>query len=337
MKAYELQSNTGIDALTLVDRPEPKLNYGQVLVRVKATSVNYRDLLVAEGAYGSGVKYPLIPMSDGAGEVVAVGEGVTRVKVGDRVAGIFFQEWIAGSLTRESMKSDLGGGINGMLAEYVVLHQEGLVILPNHLSYVQGATLPCAGVTAWHALVSKGNITEGNSVLLLGTGGVSTFALLFAKLYGARVIITSSSDEKLALAKNLGADETINYKLTSDWEKKVYELTNRTGVDHVVEVGGTGTLPQSLQAVRIGGRVSLIGVLSGRGSVIDPMPILFKSITLQGIYVGSRKMFEAMNQAIQEHKLQPVIDKVFPFAEAKAAYSYLKSGAHFGKVVIEFD
>ncbi len=229
MKAYEVQSNAGIDALTLVDRPEPQLNCGQVLIRVKATSVNYRDLLVAEGAYGSGVKYPLIPMSDGAGEVVAVGEGVTRVKVGDRVAGIFFQEWIAGSLTRESMKSDLGGGINGMLAEYVVLHQDGLVILPHHLSYVQGATLPCAAVTAWHALVSKGNITEGNTVLLLGTGGVSTFALLFAKLYGARVILTSSSDEKLAKAKNLGADETINYKLTPDWEKKVYELTNRTG------------------------------------------------------------------------------------------------------------
>lgn len=337
MKAYEVQSNTGIDALTLVDRPEPQLNCGQVLIRVKATSVNYRDLLVAEGAYGSGVKYPLIPMSDGAGEVVAVGEGVTRVKVGDRVAGIFFQDWIAGSLTRESMKSDLGGGIDGMLAEYVVLHQDGLVILPKHLSYVQGATLPCAAVTAWHALVSKGNITEGNSVLLLGTGGVSTFALLFAKLYGAKVILTSSSDEKLAKAKNLGADETINYKLTPDWEKKVYELTNRTGVDHVVEVGGTGTLPQSLQAVRVGGRVSLIGVLSGRGSVIDPMPILFKSVTLQGIYVGSRKMFEAMNHAIQENKLQPVIDRVFPFAEAKAAYSYLKSGTHFGKVVIEID
>ncbi|OUL25334.1 NAD(P)-dependent alcohol dehydrogenase [Nostoc sp. 106C] len=337
MKAYELQSNGGIDALLLIDRPEPQLDYGLVLIRVRATSLNYRDLLVAEGAYGSGVKYPLIPLSDGAGEVVAVGEGVTRVKVGDRVAGIFFQGWIAGSLTRESMKSDLGGGIDGMLAEYVVLHQDGLVILPDHLSYVQGATLPCAAVTAWHALVSKGNIIEGNSVLLLGTGGVSTFALLFAKLYGARIILTSSSDEKLARAKDLGADETINYKLTPDWEKKVYELTNRTGVDHVVEVGGTGTLPQSLQAVRVGGRVSLIGVLSGRGSVIDPMPILFKSVTLQGIYVGSRKMFEAMNQAIQQYNLQPVIDRVFPFSEAKAAYHYLKGGAHFGKVVIEID
>ncbi|MBD2356275.1 NAD(P)-dependent alcohol dehydrogenase [Tolypothrix sp. FACHB-123] len=337
MKAYVLASNSGIDALTLSDRPQPQPSVGQVLVKVKAVALNYRDLLVAEGAYGSGVKYPLIPMSDGAGEVVAVGEGVTRVKIGDRVAGIFFQDWIAGALTREAMKSDLGGGINGMLAEYVVLHQDGLVLLPNHLSYIQGATLPCAGVTAWHALVSKGNITEGNSVLVLGTGGVSTFALLFAKLYGAQVIITSSSDEKLAKAKNLGADETINSQLTPDWEKKVYELTQRTGVDHVVEVGGTGTLPQSLQAVRIGGRVSLIGVLSGKTDAINPMPILFKSITVQGIYVGSRKMFEAMNHAIQENKLQPVIDRVFPFFEVKAAYNYLKSGAHFGKVVIEID
>ncbi|MBW4565756.1 MAG: NAD(P)-dependent alcohol dehydrogenase [Mojavia pulchra JT2-VF2] len=337
MKAYEVQSDAGIDGLKLVNRPEPKLGLGQVLIRVKATSLNYRDLLVIEGAYGSGVKYPLIPLSDGAGEVVAVGEGVTRVNVGDRVAGIFFQDWISGALTREKMKSDLGGGIDGMLAEYVVLHQDGLVILPDHLSYVEGATLPCAAVTAWHALVSKGNLIEGNTILLLGTGGVSIFALQFAKLHGARVILTSSNDDKLARARELGADETINYKTTPDWEKKVYELTNRTGVDHVVEVGGVGTLPQSLQAVRIGGRVSLIGVLSGRGSQIDPMPILFKSLTFQGIYVGSRKMFEAMNQAIAQYQLQPIIDKIFPFTEAPEAYRYLKSAGHFGKVVIQID
>ncbi|MDZ7962226.1 MAG: NAD(P)-dependent alcohol dehydrogenase [Aulosira sp. DedQUE10] len=337
MKAYILQGHGGIDALTLSDRTQLKPGAGQVLIKVKATALNYRDLLVAEGAYGSGVKYPLIPMSDGAGEVVALGEGVTRVKLGDRVAGIFFQDWISGALTKEKMKSDLGGGINGMLAEYVVLHQDGLVILPNHISYIQGATLPCAAVTAWHALVSKGNIIEGNTVLLLGTGGVSIFALQFAKIFGARVILSSSSDRKLAQAQVLGADETINYKATPDWEKQVYALTDRTGVDHVIEVGGAGTLPKSLQAVRIGGRVSLIGVLSGRGNEIDPMPILFKSITLQGIYVGSRKMFEAMNQVIQDSKLQPVIDRVFPFTQAQSAYRYLKSGSHFGKVVIEID
>ncbi|MBN3883758.1 MAG: NAD(P)-dependent alcohol dehydrogenase [Nostoc sp.] len=334
MKAYEIQSNAGIDALALVDRPEPKPAAGQVLIQIKAISLNYRDLLVIEGAYGAGQQYPLIPASDGAGEVVAVGEGVTRVKIGDRVAGIFFQDWIYGSLTKEKMKSDLGGGIDGMLAEYVVLHQDGLVILPDHLSYIEGATLPCAAVTAWHGLVTKGNIGAGDSVLLLGTGGVSIFALQFAKIHGARAIITSSSDEKLARAKQLGADETINYKTTSDWEKQVYQLTNRTGVDQVVEVGGAGTLPKSLQAVRIGGRISLIGVLSGRGNEIDPMPILFKSLTVQGIYVGSREMFEAMNQAMQQHQIKPIIDRVFPFTEAREAYHYLKSAAHFGKVVI---
>ncbi|BAY91489.1 MULTISPECIES: zinc-dependent alcohol dehydrogenase family protein [unclassified Tolypothrix] len=337
MKAYVLQSNAGIDALKLTDRPEPQPGAGQVLIKIKATALNYRDLLVAEGAYGAGVKYPLVPMSDGAGEVVAIGEGVTRVKVGDRVAGIFFQDWISGALTREKMKSDLGGGIDGMLSEYVVLHQDGLVILPNHISYAQGATLPCAAVTAWHALVTKGNITEGNTVLLLGTGGVSIFALQFAKIFGAKVILSSSSDHKLAQALVLGADQTINYKTTPDWEKQVYAITDRIGVDHVVEVGGAGTLPKSLQAVRVGGRVSLIGVLSGRGNEIDPMPILFKSITLQGIYVGSRKMFEAMNQVIQDSQLQPVIDRIFPFTQAKEAYRYVKSASHFGKVVIELD
>ncbi len=337
MKAYEIQSNAGIDALALVDRPEPQPAAGQVLIKVKATSLNYRDLLVAEGAYGAGQKYPLIPMSDGAGEVVAVGGGVTRVKVGDRVAGIFFQDWIYGSLTKETMKSDLGGGIDGMLAEYVVLNQDGLVKLPAHLSYAEGATLPCAAVTAWHALITKGNLSAGDSVLLLGTGGVSMFALQFAKINGAMVIITSSSDEKLARARELGADQTINYKTTPDWEKQVYQLTNRIGVDHVVEVGGAGTLPKSLQAARIGGRISLIGVLSGRGNEIDPMPILFKSLAVQGIYVGSREMFEAMNQAIAQHQLQPIIDRIFAFMEAKEAYSYLKSAAHFGKIVIQME
>ncbi|MFH7029160.1 MAG: NAD(P)-dependent alcohol dehydrogenase [Heteroscytonema crispum UTEX LB 1556] len=335
MKAYELQSNAGIDALKLVERPDPQPGLNQVLVRVKATSLNYRDLIVAQGQYGSGIKYPLIPMSDGAGEVVAVGDGVTRVKIGDRVAGIFFQDWISGTLTKQKMKSDLGGGIDGMLAEYVVLHQDGLVILPDHLSDEEGATLPCAGVTAWHALVTKGNIGRGETVLLLGTGGVSIFALQFAKIHGARVIVTSSSDEKLARVKELGADEIINYKKIPEWEKRVYEISDRTGVDHIVEVGGAGTLPKSLQAVRIGGRISLIGVLTGTGSQIDPMPILFKSLTVQGIYVGSREMFEAMNQALTQHQIQPIIDKVFPFTEAPAAYHYLKSAAHFGKVVIQ--
>ncbi|MFB2772225.1 NAD(P)-dependent alcohol dehydrogenase [Pelatocladus sp. BLCC-F211] len=335
MKVYELQSNAGIDALKLVERPEPKPQAGQVLIRVHATSLNYRDLIVAAGTYNPTQKYPLIPMSDGAGEVVAVGEGVTRVKVGDRVAGIFFQDWIYGQLTRQKMKSDLGGGIDGMLAEHVILHQDGVVILPDHLSYEEGATLPCAAVTAWHALVTKGNVSANDTVLLLGTGGVSIFALQFAKIHGARVIITSSSEDKLARARELGADETVNYKITPDWDKQVYELSDRTGVDHVIEVGGTGTLPKSLQAVRIGGRVSLIGVLSGRGEEVDPLPILFKSLTVQGIYVGSRENFEAMNQTIAQHQVKPIIDKVFAFNQVQEAYRYLQSAAHFGKVVIK--
>lgn len=337
MKVYELQNGTGIDALTLVERAEPQPGYNQVLIRVRATSLNYRDLVVASGQYGSGVKYPLIPMSDGAGDVLAVGENVTRLKLGDRVAGIFFQDWIAGGITKQIMKSDLGGSIDGMLAEYVVLHQEGLVKIPKHLTYEEGATLPCAAVTAWHGLVTKGKITAGDTVLLLGTGGVSIFALQFAKIFGARVIVTSSSDEKLARVKKMGADEIINYKTHPDWEKQVYELTDRIGVDHVVEVGGAGTLAKSLQAVRYGGTINLIGILTGAAGQINPMPVLGKSITVNGIYVGSREMFETMNRAISQNKIKPVIDKIFPFNEAKNAYQHLKSAAHFGKIVIQHE
>src|SRR4028119_27039 len=254
MKTYEIQSNAGIDALALIERPEPKPTWGQVLIRVRATSLNYRDLIVVQGGYGNKEKLPLIPMSDGAGEVVAVGEGVTRVKVGDRVAGTFFQDWISGALTKEKMNSALGGAIDGLLTEYAVLSQDGLVLLPEHLSYEEGATLPCAAVTAWHGLVTKGGLTAGETVLVLGTGGVSIFALQFAKMHGARVIVTSSSDAKLERAKELGASETINYQSTPNWEERVYELTAHNGVDHVVEVGGAGTLAKSLRAVRVGGR-----------------------------------------------------------------------------------
>ncbi|NEP02208.1 MAG: NAD(P)-dependent alcohol dehydrogenase [Symploca sp. SIO2E9] len=335
MKAYEVQSNAGIDALKLVETPAPKPGQGQVLVRVRATSLNYRDLLIVQGAYGTRQKLPVIPMSDGAGEVVAVGEGVTRIKVGSRVAGIFFQDWIAGALTPEKIKSDLGGSIDGMLAEYVVLPQDGLVLLPEHLSYEQGATLPCAAVTAWHALTTQGGIKAGDHVLLLGTGGVSIFALQFAKIQGSRVIITSSSDHKLERAKELGATDTINYKKTPNWEERVYQLTERLGVDHVIEVGGAGTLAKSLRAVRVGGRISLIGVLAGAKGEVNPLPVTMKSLSVQGIYVGSREMFEAMNRAITLHQLQPVIDRIFPFTQAQEAYHYLKSGAHFGKVVIQ--
>jgi NADPH:quinone reductase-like Zn-dependent oxidoreductase len=333
MKAYQIQTAAGIDGLKLVDLPEPKPGAGQILVRVRATSLNYRDTAVVSGMY-PGQKLPVIPLSDGAGEVVAVGTGVTRVQVGDRVAGIFFQDWISGKLTREKIKSALGGAIDGMLAEYVVLNQDGVVLLPAHFSYEEGATLPCAAVTAWQALVHRGRLIAGETVLLLGTGGVSIFALQFAKIIGAKVIITSSSDEKLARATQLGADETINYKTFPNWEEQVYELTQQQGVDQVIEVGGAGTLEKSLRSASVGGRISLIGVLGGAGEV-NHVNILQKSIDVQGIYVGSREMFEAMNRAIALHQIKPVVDRVFPFAEAPTAYHYLKSGSHFGKVVIQ--
>jgi NADPH:quinone reductase-like Zn-dependent oxidoreductase len=331
MKVYR---TNGKNDLALVELPEPEPGFGQAKIRVRATSLNYRDLIVQRGEY-TGQKSPVIPMSDGAGDIVAIGDGVSRVKVGDRVAATFFQNWISDRIDREVMSSDLGGAIDGMLAEYVVLDQQGVVKLPDRLSYVEGATLPCAGVTAWHALMVKGNLQAGETVLVLGTGGVSVFATQFAKLRGAKVIATSSSDEKLERMRQLGADETINYQTIPDWEKQVYNLTDRVGADCVVEVGGAGTLAKSLQAVRYGGQIHLIGVLSGFTGEINPLPVLFKSITVNGIYVGNRDMFEEMNLTIASSQLKPAIDRVFPFAEAARAYDYLKSGSHLGKVAVE--
>jgi NADPH:quinone reductase-like Zn-dependent oxidoreductase len=297
-------------------------------------SLNYRDLLVVKGLYNPKLPLPLVPLSDGVGQVVEVGPGVTRVKPGDRVAGIFMQTWIAGEPTEAKSKSALGGGGTGVLAEQVVFHEDGLVHVPEHLTDEEAATLPCAAVTAWHALVTEGRVQAGDSVLIQGTGGVSLFALQFARLSGARVIATSSSDAKLERVRQLGASDGINYKTTPDWDKKVRELTGNAGVDHVVEVGGAGTLGRSLKAVRMGGRISLIGVLTGGGGEVNPVPALMKNVCLQGIYVGSREMFEAMNRAIALHKLRPVVDRVFPFAEAAQALRYMESGAHFGKIAL---
>ncbi len=332
MKAYQLQATKSFDDLKQVELPTPQPQAHEVLVEVKAVSLNYRDLLVAQGAY-PGIELPLIPCSDGAGEVVAIGTEVTRVQVGDRVAGCFFQDWQEGRLTQQKTKSALGGSIDGLLSEYVVLHQAGVVILPQHLTYIEGATLPCAAVTAWQALVVRGGLRAGETILLLGTGGVSIFALQFAKMLGAKVIITSSSEQKLAQALALGADLTINYRHFPDWEKKVFELTNHQGVDQVIEVGGAGTLEKSLRSMRVGGRISLIGVLAGAGEV-NHAQILRKSIDIHGIYVGSRDMFTDMNRAIELHKLRPVIDRVFDFPAVPKAYQYLQSGAHFGKLVV---
>ena len=334
MRAYQIESFTGPGSLRRLDLPEPKPSAAQVLVRIHATSLNYRDWLVVNGQYGHRARPHVIPLSDGAGEVVEAGPQVTRLKVGDRVAAICLQSWISGELVRENMNQDLGGGHDGMLVEYVVMSEESLVLIPEHLSYKEAATLPCAAVTAWNALVSEGKVQSGDTVLVLGTGGVSVFALQFAKLHGGRVIATSSHDNKLIRLKALGADETINTHTTPDWEKRVWELTGKRGVDHVIEVGGARTLGKSLQAVRFGGRVSVIGVLGGFGGEINPLPILFKSLRVQGIYLGSRAVFEEMNRVTVQTKLKPVIDRVFPFEEAQAAYHYLHSGVHVGKVVI---
>ena len=334
MKAYQVESFSGPQNLKQVVLPDPTPGAGQVLVRIHATSLNYRDWLVVNGQYGHRPRPHIIPLSDGTGEVVDVGPQVSRFKVGDRVAGICMQSWISGEISRENMTQDLGGGCDGMLAEFVVLSEHGLVIIPEHLSYEEAATLPCAAVTAWNALVTQGKLQAGETVLVLGTGGVSVFAIQIAKLHSARVIATSSQDNKLMRLQALGIDETINYHTTLDWEKRVWELTGKRGVDHVIEVGGAGTLTKSLQAVRYGGRVSLIGVLSGFGEEINPLPILFKSLRVQGIYLGSRAAFEEMNRAIAQTKLKPVIDRVFPFHEAQAAYYYFQSGVHVGKVVI---
>lgn len=334
MRAYQLAEGLGIDRLTLADLERPTPGRHQVLVKVHATSLNYRDLLVINGQYPRGNLRPnVIPLSDGAGEVVEVGEDVARVKVGDRVAAIFHQSWVAGDVSDEIIGSALGGDLDGMLTEYRLLEDKGVVKLPDYLSYEEGATLPCAALTAWNALFEERPVRPGDTVLVLGTGGVSIFALQLAHAAGARVIATSSSDEKLRRVKELGASDLINYRQHPEWDQEVLRLTDGRGADKVVEVGGAGTLPRSLRAVRRGGEVSVIGLLSGVGE-IDPMVVLGKSIMMRGIFVGSREMFERMNRALEFHQLHPVVDQVFGFEQAADAYRHLESGAHLGKVVI---
>lgn len=337
MKAYEIRDGFGLDKLVPCERAEPVPGPYQVRVRVKATSLNYRDLMMVEGRYNPKQKLPLVPNSDGAGVVDAVGPGVTRVKVGERVMGLFSQAWLGGEASRAAQTSTLGGPLDGALADTMVLHEDGVVHTPAHLSDEEAATLPCAAVTAWSALVTQGGVKAGDSVLVQGTGGVSIFALQIARMQGARVILTSSRDDKLERARALGAHEGINYVKTPDWDKAARALTGGTGVDHVVEVGGAGTLEKSLKAVRVGGTVSVIGVLSGGAGAVPVTPILMGNLRVQGVFVGHRQSFEALNRALALHGTRPVVDRVFPFAEARAAFEYLKSGAHFGKVVIRVD
>jgi NADPH:quinone reductase-like Zn-dependent oxidoreductase len=334
MRAFQLEEFGGPDAIRPAELADPSPGPGQVLVRMRAVSLNYRDLLMSKGLYNPKLKLPIVPVSDGAGEVVATGAGASRFKVGDQVVASFMPDWVDGPGDDEKARSALGGGGVGLLAERVVLPEHGLLSIPPHLSVEEAATLPCAGVTAWNAVVTSGTIKPGDTVLVQGTGGVSLFALQFARLAGARVIATSGSDQKLARALELGAAEGINYNTTPDWDKRVRELTAGKGVDQIIEVGGAGTLAKSMRAIRTGGYIALIGVLSGVTAEVNPMPILMKNIRVQGIYVGSRAMFEAMNRAIATSGMRPVIDRVFDFDQAAQALKYLESGAHVGKVVV---
>lgn len=335
MKQYLITSADGIDAMELreVDTPKPKSD--EILVKIRANSLNYRDLIITMGGYPRSDTCPVVPVSDGAGQVVEVGSDVTGFAVGDRVLGNFFQEWHNGELKDEQAGSTLGGGIDGTLAEYVTYKAAGAVHIPDHLNYEEAATLPCAAVTAWHAL-QKANLKAGDKVLLLGTGGVSMFGLQFAKAQGAHVIITSSSDEKLAKAKSLGADELINYKQHPEWSEQVMTLTNGQGVDTVLEIGGATTLLQSMASTRMGGTISLIGLVTGADMQMNLLPAL-RMQTIYGINVGSTQIFKDMNRAISQHKIKPVIDRSFAFAEAIAAYHHLQSATHIGKVVITHD
>lgn len=337
MKVVEVAEAFGLDNLRLSERPSPEPGPHDVLLEMRAASLNFRDLLMVRGHYNPKQPLPLIPCSDGIGEVAAVGSEVSRVAVGDRVATLFSQGWFSGEPSHEKLRSTLGGPLDGVLAERMVLPEDGVTKVPEHLSDTEAACLPCAALTAWSALVTQAEITAGDTVVVLGTGGVSLFALQFARLLGARVIVTSSSDEKLERARSLGAAEGINYRETERWSSEVRRLTGGRGADLVVEVGGAGTLGQSLDAVRFGGQVSMIGVLSGPASDLSVIPILMKNIRIQGILVGHREGFEAMNRAIAEHELRPVVDHVQPFAEAREALAGMAEGRHFGKICLSFE
>lgn len=332
MQVWQIGS-FGVDKLELVERATPEPGPGEVLVKIHAISFNFRDLMMVKGLYNPKLRLPRVPCSDGAGEIVAVGAGVTQWKTGDRVAGTFMQNWIDGPATPAKIKGALGGDIDGVLAEYVVLSENGVVEIPEHLSYQEAATLPCAAVTAWNALAA-GEVKPGGTVLIQGTGGVSLFALQFARLRGARILGISGSDEKLAQARRLGLDAGLNYKETPEWDRWVMEETGE-GVDLIVEVGGAGTLPRSLRALKMGGTIAQVGVLTG-ASPAEPLPvpaILHKQARLRGIYVGSRQDFIEMNKAVSLAQLRP-IGEDFSWTLAREVLARMESGAHFGKLVM---
>jgi NADPH:quinone reductase-like Zn-dependent oxidoreductase len=335
MRAYQILPGDGIDGLQCVDFPERELSTGEVRVRVHAVSLNYRDLMVASGNYLVNVDNPIVPCSDGAGEVIAVGVGVTRVQVGDRVAGSFFPHWQDGPTSAEKIRHALGGDIDGMLAEQAVLCEDALVRIPPGMSFVDASTMPCAGVTAWNAIFESSNaIRPGDTVLLLGTGGVSVLGLQLARAAGLRTIITSSSDEKLQRARELGAHHTINYRTFPEWQEEVLRLTQGAGANVVLEVGGQGTVNRSVAATAMGGSVAIIGGVSGFGGEVNPASLLAGAKRMVGIFVGSRTMLEKVLRFADTTGLQPVVDRVFTFAQAREAYRHMESGSHFGKVVI---
>ena len=338
MRALKVEAPWGLDAIQVVEAPDPSPGPGEVLVRMRAVSLNYRDLLMVGGIYGrgSGQAGAITPFSDGCGVVEATGPGVSRVKVGDRVSTLFFQNWISGPPTQEKLSSALGFPIPGAGRELAVFSQEGVSKVPDFLSDQQVSTLPCAALTAWRALFEDSRLQPGDTVVLQGTGGVSIFGLQFAHAAGYRTIITSSSDEKLERAKALGADHAINYRQTPEWGRAVRDATDGRGGDFILEVGGGGTIEQSMRAVRIGGHIAVVGVVAGPGAGFNPASLIGNSAKLQGVSVGSRDMFEAMCEAIALKGIQPVVDKVFPWTEAKAAFTAMQGGEHFGKIVLEF-
>jgi NADPH:quinone reductase-like Zn-dependent oxidoreductase len=334
LRVWQIAREWSIEGMELLERPDPEPGPGQVAVRMRAASLIYRDLLTVQGK-GGAYKLPLVPFSDGAGEIIAVGEGVTRVAVGDRVCPMFFQSWFDGGPSASNRRLALGGTLPGVLQELRVLDAEGVTRIPDHLTFAEAATLPCAALTAWRALFEEAALRPGQTVLMQGTGGVSIFALQFAKLAGATVIVTSSSDEKLERAKRLGADHTINYRAVADWGKSAADWSGG-GVDHVVEVGGTDTFQQSIEAARVGGKILVIGVLSGFAQQVTFPSLFSKNLHVIGLSVGSRKMFENMAAAIGRNGIKPVIDKTFDFSEAPDALRYMQNAGHFGKIVLQY-
>lgn len=335
MRAWEVQNRFGLDNLRCAERERPIPAADEVLVKLEAASLNYRDLLMVEGQYNPRQPLPFIPLSDGAGTVVEVGDSVEGLKVGQRVCPLFAQDWADGPMRHPILQSTLGGPLDGTLTQYFRAKASGLIATPEHLDSRASSTLPCAALTAWSALFVHGDLQPGQTVLLLGTGGVSIFALQFAVAAGAHVIITSSQDEKLARARELGAAETINYRDIPDWGREVRRITGKRGVDLVVEVGGAGTFKQSARAVTTGGRIALIGVLAGGRSEVDLTPILMNQVRVQGVFVGHASSFRAMNHFMSEHQIYPIIDRSFPFSRAPEAFSYAKEGAHIGKIILE--